>query len=389
MKIINKYRPEMFFVIILLLVSVSCGSKPTQSAQIPSTGEQNQVVATTVDSQESLPEATDLPEPTPTLVPTLVPTLAPTAVPVGFSRAEPHKITDIVTNSTWNVQVLEMQRGEEAWIVLQSTSSNNQPAPEGFEFLSIKLKVEITSTKNSSIRLSSCSFAVTGDDLMSTSCGQQYIYQPVPVLEGEVFSGGLIEGWVTYIIPKELAKLILIVKDPDAQSASANQYVALDDGASIIVPADLASIVPNDVGKDRNNPALKTDTIITIAWQFSILEVIRGQAAYDRILADYPFSGPPDTGMEYILVKSNIKRINNTNWAASIYNGMFGTSGSKGILYEVPITFNAAKPTVDVDLFSGGEIEGWFTLQMPIDEGNAVLVFNRSDKTDMRFISLE
>ena len=255
---------------------------------------------------------------------------------------------------------------------------------------------------NSTVRLSNCSFAVTGDDFEYHLCGGYHTDQPSPKLEGDVESGGSIEGWVSYLIPKELKKLIFIIKDPDAISSGIveNQYVALDEGASIIDPADLASIVPNDVGKDSNNPALKTDTIITASWQFSILEVVRGQAAHDKMLADDSFSPQPGNGMEFIIVRANIKRIDNENRQKSIDSYMFGSSGSKGVLYDASQYFNSAKPNLqDIALFPGGEVERWFVLEIAIGEENAVLVFNkdnpfnplynRKDENDLRYISLE
>lgn len=130
MKVFKKFRPEMFFVFMVFLVSVSCGSMPTQSAQIPYTGEQNQTVTATISSPESLPEATELPKPTATMMPTL----APTAIPVGINRAEPYKMSDMVTNSTWNVQVLEMHRGDEAWAILGSTPGIVRLIPEGYDY---------------------------------------------------------------------------------------------------------------------------------------------------------------------------------------------------------------------------------------------------------------
>jgi hypothetical protein len=94
------------------------------------------------------------------------PVSRPTPVPVGLSRRNPLARSSVVSAPNWDIQVLEVKRGEEAWKDLQAVSEFNEAAPADMEYLLVKLHVKSTYTDNAKHDISGCDFDVTGDKLI-------------------------------------------------------------------------------------------------------------------------------------------------------------------------------------------------------------------------------
>ena len=77
-----------------------------------------------------LEEPTNVPEPTDPPQPTAVPT-------VGTSRSNPLTTADLIEAPNWDVEVLEVVRGEEAWSMLQAANQFNEPPADGMQYLSL------------------------------------------------------------------------------------------------------------------------------------------------------------------------------------------------------------------------------------------------------------
>lgn len=363
-------------LLILLLASLACGTSTTASPQ-PTENSQEQVQA----EPSKTPEATKTPKPSAT----------PTPVPIGLSRNNPLLRTDLVSAPNWDIQVIETKRGEDAWQDIQAANMFNEAAPEGMEYLLVKIHAKSTYTDSDEHGISGCDFDVTGDRFFNYTCSMASVVEPDPQLDARLFSGGETEGWAAFLVGQGEGNLMLVVDESLNFDSDARRYIALDDGASLNIPSDLANIKLTDAGKDRSAPAPRSEKIITEDWELLIIDVIRGDEAWKMAQEANQFNDPPLDGFEYIAVKVHVRYIGTEDRAASIDGTFFKSTGSAGILHDAPSVVDPL-PQLDVSLYPGGEFEGWIVVQASIGETNMILVFEPlfdfSGK-NKRFISLE
>ena len=378
----NKNQTKSFFIAIavLLIVSLACGSTDNQT-QPPSTDGQGQ------SEPSELPQKTNTPQPTNTPRPTLTPTL----VPIGLSRNNPYPLSELVSAPNWDVQVLEVKRGEGAWTDIHAANMFNEPAPEGMEYLLVKIHVKSTYTDSDAHTINGCYIDVTGDRLIAYTCSMASVVEPEPQLDAKLYTGGEAEGWAAYPVGQGEGNLILVVNESWNFDENAIRYIALDEGASIGISPDLASIQSTDIGVERNTPAHRTEKVISEDWEISVLEVIRGDEAWAMVYGVNKFNDPPEEGMEYIAVKIQARYIGTEDRAENIDNSSFKTTGSAGVLYDRPYVIGP-DPELSVSLYPGGEYVGWVIVQAAKGETGLMLVFEPlfdiGDKNN-RFISLE
>ena len=302
MNVKNKSVIPILLITFVILVSLACGSSSTVSptSQPGATSSGNQAQAT------NPPQATVPPQPTNTPKPTPVPP-TPTPVPMGLSRSNPYPETELVSAPNWDIQVIEIVRGDAAWQAIQSANQFNEPAPEGMEYLLVKIHVKCTYPDSDEHSIGGSDFKITGDHLIRYS--QASVVAPDPNLEAQLYKDGETEGWVSFTVGKEEGNLILIYDELMSFDENSSRFIALDEGASVIVPPELSGIAPTDLGKDRSAPAPVGETIITEDWQVNILEVVRGEAAWTMAQAANQFNDPPADGMEYIAFRVHAKYI--------------------------------------------------------------------------------
>lgn len=367
-------------VAILLLVTLACGTSTTPSPQATQDGqaqaEPSEIVETTKTSEPT--KATE-------------PPATPTQLQIGLSRENPFPREELVSAPNWDVQVIEVKRGEEAWKDIQAANMFNETPPEGMEYLLVKIHAESTYADSDEHSIGGCDFDVTGDKLINYTCGLFSVVEPDPQLDANLFTGGETEGWAGYLIAQGEGNLMLVVNESMNFESDAKRYIALDDGASIRIPSDLASITPTDSGKDRNVPAPRTEKTTTEDWELSILDVIRGEEAWKMVQEANQFNEPPLEGFEYIAVKVHVRYIGTEDNAVNLDGSFFKSTGSAGILHDMPSVVDPS-PQLDIWLYPGGESEGWVVVQASQGETNMTLVFEPwfdFSGDNKRFISLE
>lgn len=357
-------------LLILILASLACGSS------IPSTIQPTEV------SQEQI-------QVEPSKAPELPATSTP--APIGLTRGNPFPRTDIVSAPNWDVRIVEVKRGEDAWKDIQAANMFNQAAPEGMEYLLVKIHVKSTYTDGDEHSISGCDFDITGDNLINYTCSMASVVEPDPQLDARLFSGGETEGWAAYLVTQGEGNLMLVIDENFNFDSNARRYIALDDGALLNIPSDLVSIKPTDAGKDRNAPAPRVEKVITEDWELLITDVIRGNQAWNMVQEANQFNEPPLDGFEYIAVRVHVRYIGTEDKATYIDGTFFKSTGSAGILHDAPIVVDPS-PQLDISLYPGGEFEGWIVVQASLGETNMMLVFEPlfdfSGK-NKRFISLE
>jgi hypothetical protein len=355
-------------------------SKPTK---LPQPTKTRKPTKTQLPTDTRSPGDTALP--TDTAEPAPTPALSAT----GLSRNNPYPRSAVVPAPNWDVQVMEVKRGEEAWSDIQAASEFNEAAPEGMEYLLVKVHVKSTQADGDEHSLSSCDFNATGDRLISYMCGMAV--EPDPVLDVTVTTGGEAEGWAAYLVGQDEKNLILVFNEAFTSEENAVRYIALDKGAAIGVSPDLAAITPTDLGRTQDHPAARTDQLTTQDWELSVKDVLRGEEAWTMIQDANPFNDPPAQGMEYIAVNIHVRSIASVDQAESIDGSYFQSTGSAGVFYDSP-PVAGPNPSLDIALFPGGEYEGWIVLQAAKGETGVLLVFkpwlDESDE-NQRFLRLE
>jgi len=159
-------------------------------------------------------------------------------------------------------------------------------------------------------------------------------------------------------VGQEEGNLILIIDDLMSFVEDRVRTIALDEGASVSIPADLSGIEPTDLGTDRDHPAPLGETVTTKDWQVTLLEVARGDEAWLMVQEANEFNDPPAEGMEYIAVHVQARNISTEDSPTLVDGTWFRATGIGKVLYDWPIVVDPS-PVLECDLFPGGECQGW------------------------------
>lgn len=368
-----KERSWVLFSALLFLLAASCayGSEAASPTM-------ERIRPTTV-------QVTGVPKPTPPPIP---PTATPQ--PVGMSRSNPVPCSETVSVPNWDVQVVEVVRGDEAWLAIDAANMFNQPPPEGMEYLLVRLHVRCTYADGDEHSIGGSDFRVTGDRLIEYF--NATVVEPDPRLDAYLFADGETEGWSAYLVGQGEGSLILIVDELPASAEDQRRYIALDEGASIAVAPELGEIRPTDLGEERGSPAPLGQTVTTEDWEVTVLEVVRGADAWSMVQEANRFNDPPLEGMEYIAVRIRARYISTVDEAAPVDDLFyFKSTGDAGVLYDLPGVIEPS-PALDARLFPGGQYEGWVILQAGQGESGMMAVFAPLfdfSSRNRRFLSLE
>jgi hypothetical protein len=305
---------------------------------------------------------------------------------VGQTRANPVPLGEVGSAAQWNIQVLEMQRGDDAWDALFTASEWNDPAPEGFEYVLVKVSAMRTGD-NESKTIGSIDFAITGSEAVLHE--MVYLTNPEPELDAELLPGGTTEGWLSFAVWQGEDNLILVY-DEAWEWDDKPIYFALEEGAAVQIPADLSSEGDAQAGTSRAEPAEFGAMIFEKPWEVQVLDIIRGEAAYEALLEANMYNDPPRDGFEYILLKTHVRSLDKMEAAEDVDGSMFHVTGENNVLYLYPYAVEP-QPELDARLYPGGEWTGWLAFEVVAEEENLLLVFGDVFDLDEkgRFMALE
>ena len=120
--------------------------------------------------------------------------------PIGVAQAI--SSTGIAGEYNAKVTVLSSERGESAWTKIKASNKYNEKAPDGKEYVLVKVKIAVDNIKNDgAVRLNSRMFeAFTAND-------EQYekihVTGPDPTLSGDIYSGSSAEGYIVFLVDKD------------------------------------------------------------------------------------------------------------------------------------------------------------------------------------------
>lgn len=113
-----------------------------------------------------------------------------------------------------------------------------------------------------------------------------------------------------------------------------------------------------------------------IAHDISVVQVVRGEAAWELVQQAYQFNSPAQPGTEYLLIQVRMDYSSGpegqTDWVHQLDFGMLSTQGHA---YGVPWWLTPPEPFLTAQLYPGSSITGWTAWQVAIDDTNPMLIF--------------
>ncbi len=326
-------------------------------------------------TQSAIPEVSDIPQANENIAPAEAP-VSPSKP--GATRQNPIPLGQLVSTPGWDVQVQEFYRGDQALEILRQDSPDTPPAPEGSEYAVASVYIRCTSIDDAPHSISLGEMFMTGDQLGAHT--DEFDELPAPeFLYKDLFTAETYPGWVDAIVPKSEQNLILVFDPVYGDDVAPPYYFALEDGASIAIPAEFQEMQPTQAGQDPAAPLPLGETAVTDDWQVRVLEVIRGDEALEAVKDTSSMNEPLEEGMEYILVSLGLNYINTDDRPVSLSEQAFRSrdpNGNEvwqtGVYLPKPWT----RPWVYTRLFPGAHTEGWAVLKAPANGSGITLVFD-------------
>ena len=356
-----------------------------------SSGPASDIVTTTATTEASVaadPTNTDAATATSPPAPTaILPAPTPTAGAVGSGRTNPIPLAETGQAGDWEIQVLEVVRGDDAYSRLLEANQFNEAAPSGMEYVLVNVRVKYNGTESEAQSVDFTWFSSTGDSRVKW--GWPSVVDPTPELDAELFTGAEATGWTTILARQGEQNLILIFEPILSTEEGDEAFLALQENASVS-PLDGRLAEENDLGFDRMDPVPVGERIVGETWEIWVIESVRGEEALRRIKEANQFNEDPDPGMEYVLVRVGARNVNPDSGSDNISEFSFKTTGDAGRVYDVPSIVDP-EPTLSYDVYAGGEVDGWITLQAAAGEENLRLVYEPafSFTADPRYFAIQ
>ena len=131
--------------------------------------------------------------------------------------------------------------------------------------------------------------------------------------------------------------------------------------------------------------------MITRKWEVTVLEVVRGEQAWQMVQAASEYNQAPGEGLEYLLVRLHLRYTHPEELVGMEMGSQFSTTGAAGQIYPWPAQIDP-DPALETSLYPGGEHTGWVTLQAERGETGLVLIYQPFldfSEQSKRYLALE
>ena len=336
-------------------------------------------------ASDATPTETSAADPDPTA--TSEPETPPEPAAIGASRDNPFQFGEVAQTGDWEIEVLEVIRGPQAFDILLETNQFNDPPPPGHEFVLVNLTARYTGDSQESKDIDTFWLRSTGDS--GVKHYNVYPVNPEPNFRATLFPGGEVTGWATVMAREGESNLLLIFEDWLSFESEGVAYLALEDGARVEPPSGRLA-EENDLGFDINDPAPFGDRIVGENWEIRVIEYVRGQEALDMVMEANQFNDEPDEGMEYVLVHIGARNIGTSTEVQYMGDFSFQITGDAARVYDSVFVVDP-EPQLDYEMYPGGEATGWITLQVSEGEQNLKLIYEPwlSFTAQPRYLALE
>jgi hypothetical protein len=300
---------------------------------------------------------------------------------LGLTRTNPYPYGEPAFSEFWEIRVRESVRGAEAWEILKAENSNNEPPPEGWEHVLLKLWVRSRVPHGEQRRLG---LWMTGDRGVLRNSGGAVI--PTPRLPYE-FSQEQVEGWITFLVPADEGNRMLVFREYETDDRY--RYIALEEDAQILVDLALGEIPTTSTGITPKQAAALGETVTAEEWEFAVEEAVVGEEAWKILYETNSYNDPPKEGLEYVLVSVQARYIGIDEGPVPILTIDFATLGSERQRYEAPSVVEPEPAFSSVSLYPGGSYTGWIALQVNEGAEEPILVVEPGyEDVDRRYLRL-
>ncbi|KAA3665389.1 MAG: hypothetical protein DWQ04_00850 [Chloroflexi bacterium] len=148
---------------------------------------------------------------------------------VGTDPSEPAPVGLVITTEDWQLSILELYSGEGAWNRIIEANQFNDPPQEGLVYILVKMRLRYIGLEESGelVHLHSDLFTLIDND------GNRYdvpsIVEPEPELDGRLFPGGTLEGWMVLQAPESIIPESRLLFKPRTNSVDNLRYLSLGD----------------------------------------------------------------------------------------------------------------------------------------------------------------
>jgi len=146
------------------------------------------------------------------------------------------------------------------------------------------------------------------------------------------------------------------------------------------------------VGLSRARPIPLGETASTDDWDVQVLQTLRGDAAYQRLLEDDGDTPPAPAGMEYVVAQIRVRCKIMDEYSHSVGLSEALVTGSS-LLGHTDRFFDVPGPELAyTDVYAAEELVGWVDATVPVDESNLIFVWRPSPYSGAeqhRYLELE
>jgi hypothetical protein len=308
----------------------------------------------------------------------------PDPAAAGLTRKNPVPLNTLISIPGWDIKVIEFLRGEAALAVVNAAEWQADPLPAGQEFALAKIFVRCTSLDENYHSLGISEMSMTGSRNVTYGDTMDSWPQPEFLFE-DMYTAEAVEGWIDAVIPTDEQNLMVILNVEENGNRS-TRFLALEEGASVSLPADISSSESNALGVEIIDPAPAGQVAISPDWEISVLESIRGQEAEAILEKDNSNYSPPEAGAEYLLLRVRLRYISPEDLPVWVGADKFSVANessstiSGGWIYLPP---GSGRAWISNTILPGAELEGWVALTMAAGEANPVIAFHPDEYSSM------
>jgi hypothetical protein len=157
----------------------------------------------------------------------LVASLTPTDV--GTDPSEPALVGQVVTTEDWQISVLEVYSGEPAWERIIEANQFNDPPEEGMVYILLKMRLRYVGLDEAGVDVSLWNDIFTLIDNENNRYEVPSVVEPEPELDGRLFPGGTLEGWMVIQAPASILPESRLLFQPRDNPVDNLRYMSLVD----------------------------------------------------------------------------------------------------------------------------------------------------------------
>ncbi len=298
----------------------------------------------------------------------------------GTTRKNPLPAGKLISIPGWDIKVLEFLRGEAALTVINTADWQADPLPPGQEYALAKVFVRCTSFDDSSHSLGISEMFISGSHNQAYGDSMDGWPQPEFLFE-DMYTAEAVEGWIDAVIPTDEQDL-MVVLDVEKEDNRTTRFFALEPGASVSLPAELANLTPNELGLSIDDPAAPGQQVISPSWEITLLDSIRGQEAETILGTDNDYYEPPAAGFEYLLMQVRLRYVDSNDLPVWVGPDIFSTVDESGYTVHgdwIYIPRQSDRVWISNRILPGAELEGWVPVTIAAGTAQPVISFAPDD----------